>query len=1338
MEKLYVGLDIGSSSVGWAVTDEFYNIKRLKGKKAWGSRIFSEAKTKAETRMIRSNRRRLARRKYRIQLLQELFAEELVKVDPSFFARLANSNYSVEDKPQNLGKNLVFKTKAAENEFYNNYPTIWHLRRALLNNDKHAFSNLKHLYLAIHHIIKYRGNFLLEGTFSSDKISDELLSRVNDFLKNKLVSLTDEELDGDFISSDSTLILKNILLDSNFKKTVKQKKIRELFNYSTIETVENYIKMFSVLITGGSYKLSNINSDYEGSITFESNFDDVKDKLMSMLQEDFELVAIAKEIYDFIILNDLLGEETNISNVMCNVYEEHKKDLELLKKIIINIDINKADNTRIYDAVFKADNLNNYAALIGSSSGKRISPEDFNVFITKILKENEQYVSNELKEGYLNLLNKSTEKRLLKMISHYSTSVIPHQLHLMELEKILANAADIYPFIAKISSKIILLFKFRNHYAYGPLDSRSKYSNVVRYNNEVITPWNIHEVINDGATKEKFMRRLTNSCSYLLGEKVMPKVSLAFEKFLILDKLNVMKVNGESLKFEEKEEVMNYLLSRSKTTIKQLKQYLANKFNMKQNDIMLSNISEEVIFEATSHAHLSKYFDIKRSVKELEYLIYLATVYADDKKTLKEILLNEHKMELEKVKCVLTLPTKKWAPISSTLLNDVYYTDNETGECFSILELMIHSNNNLQMTLYHKKYNFVSIIEHFNNEIRGDESVDDLIDELLENTPSFFRRSIHQTLLILDDIKKASNQEPSKIFIEVTREDDENKKGKTTNSREQEIYSFIESLKKDSYYVNLSEDLISDFETIDKNKIKNKHIYLYFKQMGIDVYTGKHIDINDVIKGTKYDLDHIIPQSLIKDDSIDNLVLVEKSINERIKGDKYPIPQEIKTNEILELWYMLRKLGAISEKKFNNLMRCSEISLEEIEGFVYRKINAVNYSNVVLKNILEMKYPNTKVVFSKAQYPSFVREYLEIAKNRNVNDTHHAVDAYLNIFCGNVLSTTFSDVSRIYLEKKEDSSKTFNMISVLKNKLNKYDNNNVLYCEKIKNTCLRRDILVTYKVDYNNGAFHNATIESASDSTALIPIHSKTPMRDTSKYGGYSGLSQAYLMAIEYTENGKKKKCLTRVPVLYTKKYFGEELVEKVLDNPKANDIKLIRTIHLNQKIRWQQGVYLVYTSNSTKNKYKMAYQNYLNNEFLYYIDKANKYLPTIDDSLDKQSFIVNKFDKEFVISKEKNILIFDELISTSNKKVYDTCNYIVKLRGLDRSVFATLTLTEQLNTLNAIIMCLSKNAEMSKFPEKMNGPITCILRPTMNILDEDISIIYESPTGLYSHEVKI
>ena len=97
-KKYYLGLDIGTNSVGWAVTDENYNLCKFNGKKMWGIRLFEDAKTAAERRTKRSNRRRMARTKQRIDLLQELCEKGIFEKDPTFFIRLNESSLHLEDK----------------------------------------------------------------------------------------------------------------------------------------------------------------------------------------------------------------------------------------------------------------------------------------------------------------------------------------------------------------------------------------------------------------------------------------------------------------------------------------------------------------------------------------------------------------------------------------------------------------------------------------------------------------------------------------------------------------------------------------------------------------------------------------------------------------------------------------------------------------------------------------------------------------------------------------------------------------------------------------------------------------------------------------------------------------------------------------------------------------------------------------------------------------------------------------------------------------------------------------------------------------------------------------
>ena len=101
------------------------------------------------------------RRSRRIDLLQELFAQEICKKDPGFYERLNQSGLHEEDKkvhqPNSLFNDVDFNDKA----YHKKYPTIYHLRHALMT-ENHPF-DVRLVYLAIHHILKHRGHFLFEN-----------------------------------------------------------------------------------------------------------------------------------------------------------------------------------------------------------------------------------------------------------------------------------------------------------------------------------------------------------------------------------------------------------------------------------------------------------------------------------------------------------------------------------------------------------------------------------------------------------------------------------------------------------------------------------------------------------------------------------------------------------------------------------------------------------------------------------------------------------------------------------------------------------------------------------------------------------------------------------------------------------------------------------------------------------------------------------------------------------------------------------------------------------------------------------------------------------------------
>lgn len=58
----YMGLDIGTNSVGWAVSDKEYHLLKAKKKTLWGISLFEDANPAKDRRIARATRRRVDRK----------------------------------------------------------------------------------------------------------------------------------------------------------------------------------------------------------------------------------------------------------------------------------------------------------------------------------------------------------------------------------------------------------------------------------------------------------------------------------------------------------------------------------------------------------------------------------------------------------------------------------------------------------------------------------------------------------------------------------------------------------------------------------------------------------------------------------------------------------------------------------------------------------------------------------------------------------------------------------------------------------------------------------------------------------------------------------------------------------------------------------------------------------------------------------------------------------------------------------------------------------------------------------------------------------------------------
>ena len=191
----YVGLDMGTGSLGVAVTDPQYHLLKVKGKDFWFVREYETAHPQLERRTHRISKRRLQRHQVRIGLIRSYFADDVLEHDPLFYIRQDNSKYYREDKDSRLltKDSLFAEPNYGDKEYYKEYPTVFHLRQALLKDEissEERYSRL--LYLAIINMFEYRGHFLL-NTDSGD-VNFEMVKDAGETVMNYLYDSMEEAI----------------------------------------------------------------------------------------------------------------------------------------------------------------------------------------------------------------------------------------------------------------------------------------------------------------------------------------------------------------------------------------------------------------------------------------------------------------------------------------------------------------------------------------------------------------------------------------------------------------------------------------------------------------------------------------------------------------------------------------------------------------------------------------------------------------------------------------------------------------------------------------------------------------------------------------------------------------------------------------------------------------------------------------------------------------------------------------------------------------------------------------------------------------------------------------
>ena len=574
---------------------------------------------------------------------------------------------------------------------------------------------------------------------------------------------------------------------------------------------------------------------------------------------------------------------------------------------------------------------------------------------------------------------------------------------------------------------------------------------------------------------------------------------------------------------------------------------------------------------------------------------------------------------------------------------------------------------------------------------------------------------------------------PKKIFVEVARGAEEKKR---TVSRRNKLLDLYKSCKND--YPLLFDELQNN--TTD-DELKSDKLYLYFTQFGKCMYTGENIDLDDLFNKNLYDIDHIYPQSKIKDDSLDNRVLVKKTTNAK-KDNEYPLSSQIR-EKMTPHWKALLDKGLINKKKYERLVRNYPLSDEELSQFISRQLVETRQSTKAVANILEQLYPrpDTEIVYVKAALASEFRHQYDMLKCREVNDLHHAKDAYLNIVVGNAYNVKFTHNKANFIKglQNNDKAYTVKLDSMLKHNIDGAwiaDNNESLNI--VKSTMNKNNIRYTrYAFKQKGGLFDQNILKKGKGQVPIKANDKRNDKRNSiEKYGGYNRPSSSYFSLVKYFDK-KGKKIIQLVPIESFEEHIYQNTPERYVSEKIGCDCEiLIPCIKYNACISID-GFRMHLSSKSNGGativckpsiQLVVGYEN-------------EKYIKGIVKSIET-GFNADIL-KRYNINNDNNLILYDLLSYKIKNTIYKSkFEKVFICMSSGREKFILLDLNEQCYIINEILKILHCNVVTGDLKllggSGQSGTVTTnsALSNIKNV--KSIKLISQSVTGLFEQEIEL
>ena len=649
---------------------------------------------------------------------------------------------------------------------------------------------------------------------------------------------------------------------------------------------------------------------------------------------------------------------------------------------------------------------------------------------------------------------------------------------------------------------------------------------------------------------------------------------------------------------------------------------------------------------------------------------------------------------------------------------------------------------------------------------------DDVFDEIkkLAGSPAI-KRGILNSIKIVDELVQIIGYPPQNIVIEMARENMTTEEGqKKTKTRKSKLESALK---------NIENSVLENGKVLHSDEqLQSEKLYLYYLQNGKDIYsldeTGSPAPIY-LDQLDQYEVDHIIPYSFLPIDSIDNKVLTHRKNNQR-KLDN--IPDKETVAHMKPFWEALYNAKLISQTKYQRLTTSERtpdgVLTESMKaGFIERQLVETRQIIKHVARILDNRFSDTKIITLKSQLVTNFRKTFHIAKIRELNDYHHAHDAYLAVVVGQTLLKAYPKLApeliyghHVHFNRHEENKATLR--KHLYSNIMRFFNNPDSKVSKDIWDC-NRDLPIIKHVIYNSqinfvkrtmikkGAFYNQNpvgkFNKQLAANNRYPLKTKALCLDTSIYGGYGPMNSTLsIIIIAERFNEKKGK-------IETVKEFHDIFIidyEKFNNNPfqflndtsengflKKNNINRVLGFYRIPKYSLMQkidGTRMLFESKLNLHKATQFKLTKTQNELFFHM----KRLLTNSNLMDLKSESAIKESQNFILKhKEEFDNISNQLSAFSQKMLGNTTSLKNLIKGYNERKIKEIDIREETIKYfydNFIKMfSFVKSGAPKDINDFFDNKYTVArMRPKPDKRLLNATLIHQSITGLYETRIDL